>query len=64
MAIEVEESELQECMNDYLGICISCEEWTECVEPDAVGYDCPGCESEGTVYGAEEALIEGLIVIV
>ena len=47
----------------YLGWCTTCEAFTrDSTEPDACEYDCPEC-GENTVYGAEEALLEGFLVI-
>ena len=40
---------------DYLGICLSCGEITDCVEPDAEGYHCDQCE-EMEVVGLELCL--------
>jgi hypothetical protein len=45
----------------YKGFCTTCQKFTrrEC-EPDARGYDCPKCKGR-TVYGAEEALMMGIL---
>lgn len=51
----------QECM---IGWCNDCKEFNrEMTEPDAEFYDCDVCD-ENNVYGAENALIMGLIVLV
>lgn len=45
------------------GWCTNCEEWTgESCEPDAAQYECPVC-GHSTVYGAEEAMLLGIILI-
>ncbi len=46
-----------DAVNNYLGWCTNCKEFTrDSTEPDADGYDCPGCEQH-TVLGAEQAMI-------
>ncbi len=43
------------------GVCTVCRDWTaDCVEPDARKYECPDC-GERSVYGAEEAMMLGLV---
>lgn len=44
------------------GYCKNCDEITRFsgVEPDAREYDCPQC-GQKTLYGIEQALIEGFI---
>ncbi len=54
--------EFEEAQDCYLGWCINCKAFTrECCEPDAQEYDCPDC-GENSVFGAEEALLRGLLV--
>lgn len=48
--------------NDYAGICLSCGEIADSVEPDAEGYKCESCGEE-KVCGFEQALIMGEIDI-
>ena len=49
--------------DQYVGFCTKCQDWTtEEVEPDAQEYICPVCGDQ-TVYGAEEAFIEGLVEV-
>ncbi len=61
--VEVDESDLADAIEDNLGWCPTCEEFTrEGTEPDAEGYDCPQCDGN-EVVGAEQALINGLITI-
>ena len=38
------------------GLCMACGEISDCVEPDARGYECESC-GERKVYGATEALL-------
>lgn len=54
------EEEVAELMDNNMGICTSCNEEVECVEPDAEGYKCPVC-GEFSVMGTENALLMGLI---
>lgn len=50
-----------EADEENLGFCISCKRFTtSCCEPDARKYECEEC-GKNTVYGAEEALIMGVI---
>lgn len=55
-----EEEEVEQLMNDNMGICIACGEEVEMVEPDAEGYKCPVC-GEFKVMGIENALLIGEI---
>ena len=50
---------IEECSDEYLGLCIECGEIAEGVEPDARGYQCECC-SRPAVFGMEEI---GLCVI-
>ncbi len=43
-------------LDDNLGICLSCGEVQEGVEPDAERYRCESC-GRHSVYGAEQALL-------
>lgn len=53
-----------DAMDDYLGWCTTCEEFTRGqTEPDAEDYDCPKCEGN-TVMGAAQALLLGEIDLV
>ncbi len=53
-----------EACDSNLGWCRACQAFEgECVEPDAEGYSCPCCNGTNTVYGAEQALLLGLIDI-
>ena len=51
-------SEFRDHVDSYEGICLSCGEWTDSVEPDAEGYECAYC-GEFKVMGAEYALLMG-----
>ncbi len=56
-------SEYSDATELYLGWCTNCKEFTtECCEPDATEYPCDVCE-KSTVYGAEQALLVGLFII-
>jgi Zn finger protein HypA/HybF involved in hydrogenase expression len=60
--VEVEEVDYQGAVDSYMGWCPACKEFTRSTtEPDATGYDCPKC-GQNEVVGAEQALIEGLIM--
>jgi Zn finger protein HypA/HybF involved in hydrogenase expression len=49
--------------DQYLGWCPHCVDFTrEQTEPDAHGYDCPGCDRHD-VIGAQDAHLEGFIDI-
>lgn len=62
-AVAVEEHEYHEACDSYMGWCTCCQDFTRgCTEPDACNYDCEEC-GENTVFGAEEALLQGLIRI-
>lgn len=61
--VTVTEQEFLQHCEDYDGVCLVCLEWsTGGCEPDARGYRCGLCGSM-SVYGAEEALLMGRIVI-
>jgi len=52
---------IQDMVEDNVGYCSTCEDFTtDGVEPDAQEYTCDVCEQD-TVYGAEQALLIGLI---
>jgi hypothetical protein len=45
----------------YKGFCSNCKKMTRAgCEPDARGYNCPRCKKD-TVYGAEEAMMMGIL---
>ena len=53
----------EDAVERYLGWCTSCKDFTrEQTEPDAEEYLCPICD-EDTVFGAENAYIDGLFEI-
>lgn len=59
--ITMTEVDYEDAVDSNLGLCTNCREWThDSAEPDAVEYKCPKCEGL-TVFGAEEALVMGLI---
>ena len=60
----ISEDEMRDSMFDLdnLGICVSCGERQGGCEPDAREYVCESCGSQ-TVFGLEQALIEGLVDI-
>lgn len=60
--IEISQEDYLEYTRDYLGICIKCGEVASEVEPDAEKYECQYCD-ECAVYGTEQALLEGFILI-
>jgi hypothetical protein len=60
-AISVDE--FQDMCDESQGFCTTCQEFTrDCCEPDAENYDCPEC-GRLTVYGAEQAMIMGLLTV-
>ena len=60
---KITEDEFKDAEGYMIGWCTHCEEFTrECTESDAEEYDCDECE-QLTVYGAEQALLLGLIAI-
>lgn len=62
MATKVKVEDYNEAVDQYLGWCTVCKDFTrDSTEPDASGYDCPECE-ENSVMGAENALILGVII--
>lgn len=64
MAVKVDIWEYNEAVDQYLGWCTNCEDFTrDSTEPDATEYDCPEC-GENSVMGAENALLEGLFTLV
>lgn len=59
---KVSVEDYNEAVDQYLGWCTNCEDFTrDSTEPDAAEYDCPECE-ENSVIGAENALLEGIII--
>jgi hypothetical protein len=58
------EDEYLEHREEFDGFCLACGDWTACggVEPDARGDECPEC-GKMRVYGAEEALMMGVLEI-
>jgi hypothetical protein len=62
MKLVVSQSDLEQMMNDYEGLCLACGEQSSCVEPDAENYECEVC-GESMVYGAEQLVIMGKITV-
>lgn len=60
MKFEMHEEEYRDL--DGAGLCCACGAQADDVEPDARGYDCEAC-GEPRVYGAEELLLLGRIVL-
>lgn len=58
----ISEEEFKEACENNQGICLECNEFQDCVEPDARNYLCDNC-GKNEVYGMEEALIWGKIDI-
>lgn len=55
------EKEYIEATESNQGYCLICREFTtDFAEPDARNYECPICGND-SVFGAEEALMIGLI---
>lgn len=56
-------ADFTDAQESHLGWCKSCEEFTTShCEPDATNYRCDLC-NEMAVFGAEEALLEGMITV-
>jgi hypothetical protein len=60
--VTMTEAKYARMSEDSEGLCVLCGETASCVEPDARGYACEACEEPG-VYGAEECLLLGRIVL-
>ena len=57
----VSEADYLSACDSYMGWCRACGDLTtDCVEPDATHYRCEACD-ERQVFGAENALLGGLI---
>lgn len=60
----ITEDEYQEAVEGNAGYCTKRQSFThDCAEPDARNYECPEC-GEAAVFGAAQALLEGLITTV
>lgn len=60
--MKFEMSEREYSRLDGQGLCCGCGAEADGVEPDARGYTCESCD-EPRVYGAEELLLFGRIVL-
>lgn len=61
MSTPINESDYVDATESYQGWCRSCKAFThDSAEPDARNYECPEC-GKREVFGAEEALLMGLI---
>jgi hypothetical protein len=59
----VAEYDFTEYAEQNMGYCKACREFThDCCEPDARNYECPEC-GESEVFGAEEAMLIGIIEV-
>jgi hypothetical protein len=58
--ISVEEYE--QLREEYYGICVNCGEYEDGCEPDLKDGECEYC-GRNSVFGIEEALLDGKIVI-
>lgn len=62
MATKVKVEDYNEAVDQYLGWCPVCDDFTrDSTEPDATNYFCEICE-ENSVMGAENALLMGIII--
>lgn len=58
---EVRQADYMGATESYYGFCVTCRAFTTSgCEPDAREYECEEC-GEKTAYGAEEAIMMGLI---
>lgn len=54
--------EYEDAQLKKMGWCVVCQGFTRSqTEPNAERYDCPKCNRPHTVFGAEQALLLGLI---
>ncbi len=61
METVIKEEDYAEATESYQGWCNHCKAFTNYnVEPDARKYTCETC-SNPTVFGAEQALLEGMV---
>jgi Zn finger protein HypA/HybF involved in hydrogenase expression len=59
--VSISEERFSEAVDNSEGFCTECNDFTHgSSEPDAENYKCPECK-KNTVFGAEQALILGLI---
>jgi len=59
----MDESELSEAIENYLGYCTNCREFTtEGIEPDAENCRCEDC-GDYTIHGTDKAVLLGYIFI-
>jgi hypothetical protein len=55
--------EFQDMCDESQGFCTTCQDFTrDTCEPDACNYDCPEC-MKLTVFGAEQAMMMGLLEV-
>ena len=62
IGFRMSESEYASLRDNYNGLCFSCGETQDGVEPDARRYECDSCEKK-SVFVIEEALILGAIYL-
>ena len=63
MATKVKVYDYNEAVDQYLGWCTVCDDFTrDSTEGDAEGYECSLC-NENSVMGAENALLMGIITL-
>lgn len=61
--IEIENWEYEDAVADGAGWCSCCNDFVNYgVEPDARNYICEDCGND-TVYGIEEAIVQGMIFV-
>jgi hypothetical protein len=64
MAVKVSVEDYNEAVDQYLGWCPLCEDFTrDSTEGDAEDYECELC-GEDSVMGAENALLMGVITLI
>jgi hypothetical protein len=61
--MKLTEERYRELCDEYSGVCKDCEEIADNVEPDACNYTCENC-GEDSVFGIEEAFMDGFIEII
>ena len=60
---KITEATFRSLTGEHAGLCVKCMTVSYGVEPDARRYECECCEMKG-VYGLEELMLMGLIIIV
>lgn len=60
--VSMTRDQFQALDEDYMGLCVACDDIADTCEPDAEKYLCESC-SKNAVYGFSQLLIMGRVVI-